>query len=78
MADGAVGVASLSSDLTKEQVDEISAVIDEISAGGFHPMTGPIMDQDGNEQLAGGEVIEDGAMLGINWLVKGVETRIPN
>lgn len=78
MADGAVGVASLSSDLSKEQVDEINAVIDEISAGSFHPMTGPILDQDGSEQLAGGEVIEDGAMLGINWLVKGVETRIPN
>ena len=78
MADGAVGIASLSPDLTEDQVAEIDAVIDEISAGSFHPMTGPILDQDGKEQLADGVAIEDGAMLGINWLVQGVETRIPN
>ncbi|MGI9416452.1 MAG: BMP family ABC transporter substrate-binding protein [Geminicoccaceae bacterium] len=78
MADGAVGVSSLSPDLTEEQVSDLNAVIDEISAGGFHPMTGPIVDQDGKERIADGEVIEDGAMLGIDWLVQGVETRIPN
>jgi simple sugar transport system substrate-binding protein len=78
MADGAVGVASLSQDLTAEQVADINAVIDDISVGKLHPMTGPIVDQDGKEQLAEGVAIEDGAMLGINWLVQGVETRIPN
>ena len=78
MADGAVSVASLSPDLAEEQVAEINAVIDEISNGSFHPMTGPVIDQDGKEQLADGVAIEDGAMLGINWLVQGVETRIPN
>ena len=78
MADGAVGVASLSPDLTKEDVAEIDSVIAEIKAGKFHPMTGPIVDQDGEEKLAAGETIDDPSMLGINWLVKGVETRIPN
>ena len=46
--------------------------------GSFHPLTGPITDQDGTEKLAAGEVIEDGALLGIDWLVTGVETRLPN
>ncbi len=78
MADGAVSVSSLSPDLTEEQIAELNAVIDEISSGKYHPMTGPIVDQDGKEQLADGVAIEDGAMLGINWLVQGVETRIPN
>jgi len=78
MADGAVGVGSLSGDLNAEQVAEIESVIAEIKAGTFHPMTGPIVDQDGNEKLADGVTIEDGAMLGIDWLVEGVETRIPN
>ncbi len=77
MADGAVGVASLSSDLTADQVAALNGVMDEIKAGTFHPMTGPITDQDGTEKLAEGVAIEDGAMLGINWLVTGVETRIP-
>ena len=77
MADGAVSLASLSPDLNDEQVTELNGVMDEIKAGAFHPMTGPIVDQDGKEQLADGVIIEDGAMLGINWLVQGVETRIP-
>ena len=53
MADGAVGVASLSPDLTEEQVAEMNAVIGEISAGSFHPMTGPIVDQ-GRQRTACG------------------------
>ena len=56
----------------------IESAAAEMRAGSFHPLTGPILDQDGTERLAAGEVIEDGAMLGIDWLVKGVETRIPN
>jgi simple sugar transport system substrate-binding protein len=40
-------------------------------------LTGPVVDQDGTERLAAGVSIADNDMLGINWLVKGVETRIP-
>ena len=50
----------------------------ELKAGAFHPFTGPIVDQVGATKLADGEVIEDGALLGINWLVKGVETKLPD
>ncbi|MEM7567104.1 MAG: BMP family ABC transporter substrate-binding protein, partial [Pseudomonadota bacterium] len=78
MKDGAVAVRSLTDDLS----DEAKALIDEamagLSDGSFHPMTGPIVDQDGAEKLAAGETIADGDLLGINWLVEGVETRVPN
>lgn len=77
MADGAVDLVSLNDDVTAEQKAAINAVKKEIAAGKFHPMTGPIVDQDGTEKLAAGVTIEDGAMLGIDWLVKGIETRIP-
>lgn len=77
MADGTVGVASLSDDLSADQRADIDAVMAEIAAGTFHPITGPIFDQDGTEKLADGVSIEDGPLLGIDWLVKGVETRIP-
>jgi simple sugar transport system substrate-binding protein len=40
-------------------------------------MTGPITSQDGELKLKPGEVMADPPLLGINWLVKGVETRIP-
>ena len=77
MADGTVGLASLSDDLTAEQKAAIEAAMNDIASRSFHPFTGPILDQDGAEKLAAGVTIEDGALLGINWLVKGVETRIP-
>ncbi len=77
MSDGAVSVSSLSDDLSADQKAELQKVIDEITSGDFHPMSGPIVDQDGAEKVAQGTSIADGDMLGINWLVKGVETRIP-
>ena len=77
MKDGAVHVASLTADLTADQKKVCDDAVAAITAGSFHPMTGPVADQDGNEKLAAGAVIADGDMAGINWLVKGVETRIP-
>jgi len=77
MADDTVFVKSFSDDLTEEQMAEINAAIESIRAREFHPLTGPIMDQDGAERLAAGETITDSDLLGINWLVQGVETRIP-
>lgn len=77
MADGTVDVKSWASSISGETMAEIEEVSAAIRAGEFHPMTGPIVDQDGAERLAEGEVIADDAMQGIDWLVEGVETRIP-
>ncbi|WP_373502225.1 BMP family ABC transporter substrate-binding protein [Aestuariivirga sp.] len=77
MKDGAVHAASLTPDLTPEQKKVTDDAIAAITAGTFHPLTGPVMDQDGTEKLAAGVAIADGDMASINWLVKGVETRIP-
>jgi basic membrane protein A len=78
MADGTVGVKSWASAISAETMAKIEAAGAAIAAGEAHPLTGPIVDQDGTERLADGEVISDEAMLGIDWLVAGVETRIPN
>lgn len=78
MADGAVGIGSLSDDLSADQKAAIEKVMADIASGAFHPFTGPITGQDGSEKIAAGATIEDGALLGINWLVKGVETKLPN
>lgn len=77
MADGTVGLASLNDDVTAEQKAAIDAVMKDIASRSFHPFTGPIVDQDGAEKLAAGVTIEDGVLLGMDWLVKGVATRIP-
>ena len=78
MKEGAVAVRSLTDDLSDEARAAIEEAMAVMEAGTFHPLTGPITDQDGTERLAEGVTIEDGALLGIDWLVEGVETRIPN
>ena len=75
--DKAVGLGSLTDSLSADQRANIDAKFAAIGAGELHPFTGPITDQDGNEKIASGSSIEDGALLGIDWLVKGVETRLP-
>ena len=77
MADNAVSMESWSDDLNAEQLAKLDEKVAAISAGEFHPFTGPIVDQDGTEKLKEGETISDGDLLSIDWLVKGVETRLP-
>jgi simple sugar transport system substrate-binding protein len=78
MQDDAVRMASWTPNLSADQMDVINQETARLKAGTFHPFTGPIVDQAGTAKLSQGEVIEDGALLGINWLVKGVETKLPN
>lgn len=78
MADGTVDVKSWSDKISDETMAMIKEAEEAMRAGTFHPLTGPVMDQDGTERLAAGETIADGDLLGIDWLVKGVETRLPN
>ena len=76
-ADDTVDVKSWSSSISAETMAKIESAEAAMRAGEFHPLTGPIVDQDGTERLATGEVIDDKSMSGIDWLVAGVETRIP-
>jgi len=78
MADGTVDVKSWSDKISAETMAKITAASDAMKSGTLHPITGPIMNQAGEMALADGEVIADGDLAGINWLVKGVETPLPN
>lgn len=77
MADNAVSMESWSEDLTAEQLASLEGKVAEIAAGTFHPFDGPVVDQDSKVMIKDGETLSDGDLLGINWLVKGVETRLP-
>jgi len=77
MADNAVSMESWSSDLTQEQQAVLDAKVSQISSGEFHPFQGPVTDQSGEVKIADGETLADADLLGINWLVKGVETQLP-
>ena len=57
--------------------DDVAAAAKDIEAkiasGAFHPFTGPIMKQDGTEVAAAGVVLDDGALLTMDYYVKGVD-----
>ncbi|MEM9811295.1 MAG: BMP family ABC transporter substrate-binding protein [Pseudomonadota bacterium] len=78
MADGTVDVRSWADAISDDTMAAITEASDAMKAGTFHPLTGPIADQDGVERLADGVTIADPDLLGIDWLVAGVETRLPN
>ncbi len=48
-----------------------------IKSGEFHPFTGPINNQAGELIAAAGEVLDDGALLGMNWYVEGIDDKVP-
>lgn len=50
---------------------------DMITSGDLKPFTGPIAKQDGTEWLKEGESADDGALLGMNFYVKGVDDQLP-
>ena len=49
----------------------------KIAAGTLHPFQGPIHKQDGSLAIAAGKTLDDGALLGMNWYVKGVDGNLP-
>ena len=57
----------------KKLVEEKTSAI---KAGSFHPFAGPIKDQTGKEVVAAGQILDDGALLGMNFFVEGVQGTI--
>jgi simple sugar transport system substrate-binding protein len=61
--------------------EDVAAAAEEteqkIASGEFHPFTGPIKNQAGEEMLAEGEVMDDGTLLGMNWYVEGIDDQLP-
>lgn len=72
MDDGIVQLAELSADVPGDIADRIADAAEQIRTGAWDVFTGPINDQDGTEQVAVGETMDDGSMLGMDWFVEGV------
>ena len=72
MADGTVDLAPIASDVDQSVVDMVMEAKAAIIAGDLHPFTGPLNDQDGNQVLGAGEVMDDGPMLGMMFFIEGV------
>ena len=77
MSTGMVKMGEITDAVPADVKAEAEAMIAAITAGEYHPFTGPINKQDGSPWLAEGEVSEDGPLLGMNFYIEGVTGEIP-
>ena len=54
-----------------------AATVDAIKSGTLNPFQGPIYNQDGKLMVEEGQVLDDSAILGMNWYVKGIDDKLP-
>ncbi|THF60958.1 BMP family ABC transporter substrate-binding protein [Pseudothauera rhizosphaerae] len=76
--DDMVRLAPLNPAIPAPVRDEVAALQDKLRTGGFHPFTGPIVDQAGKERLSAGAVMDDVALGKMDFFVQGVASRLPN
>lgn len=76
LADGIVELVTL----TENAPAEAQALVDEVQGqiidGSFNVFAGPLYDNEGNLRVAEGETMTDAEMLGMDWLIKGVEGKV--
>lgn len=78
IAEGMVEIGEMSDAIPEDVRAEAQTLIDAMAAKEYHPFTGPLNRQDGSPWLAGGEVADDGTLLGMDFYVEGVTGDVPN
>ena len=77
MPEGEVVIGEITDVVPAEVKAEAEAMIAAITAGEYHPFTGPINKQDGSVWLEEGETAEDGELMGMDFYVEGLTGDIP-
>jgi basic membrane protein A len=71
--DGFVSLAPFGEQVTTEVQDQIETQKQAIVDGEFYPLTGPLVDQDGEERVAEGVKMTLDEILTMDWFIEGVE-----
>ncbi len=71
--EGMVQLAPFNPALPQAVADEITARKAAIAGGTLKPFAGPVLDQTGATKAAAGAALADADILGMNWLVQGVQ-----
>ena len=76
--DGMIRVDSFGPKVPKKVVDEVLARQRDIAAGKLHPFRArtALLDNEGHEVLAAGKTLSDEQILGMNFLVQGVQGKL--
>ena len=77
MPEGEVVIGEITDAVPAEVKAEAEAMIAAITAGEYHPFTGPIMKADGSVFLAEGEVATDLQLVQMDFYVQGITAEIP-
>jgi basic membrane protein A and related proteins len=78
MKDGEVVMGEITDAVPAELKAEAEGMIAAITAGEYHPFTGPINKQDGSVFLAEGEVATDEQLVSMNFYLEGFVGDIPS
>jgi simple sugar transport system substrate-binding protein len=71
--DGTIVLAPFNPALPKAVADEVNAKKADIASGKLLPFAGPLVDQAGATKVAAGKAMPDPDILGMNFLVQGVQ-----
>jgi simple sugar transport system substrate-binding protein len=77
MKDGAIKLEAINPSVPKEVADMVTARAEEITAGKFHPFTGPIKTNEGKDVIAKDAVLTDEQLGQMNFYVQGVVGKVP-
>lgn len=75
--EGMIKLAPLNPAIPADTVAMVHELEAGLTAGTFHPFTGPVVDQDGKERLAAGAVMDDATLGKMDYFVQGVASRLP-
>jgi simple sugar transport system substrate-binding protein len=78
MPEGEVVIGEMTDAIPEDIRAEAQGMIDAITAGEYHPFTGPINKQDGSVFLAEGEVATDEQLVTMNFYLEGMVGDIPS
>lgn len=72
LAAGVVKMAPYNEAIPADIIAKLKQLEADIGAGKVHPYAGEVKDQDGNVKVAGGSVLSDTDIRGMNWFVQGM------
>lgn len=78
LKEGAISLENISDKVPADVVKKMEEVKAKINSGEFHPFTGPIKTNEGQEAVKAGETLPDDKLVTMNYYVDGVVGKVPN
>ena len=76
--EGMIRVEAFGPKVPQRVQEEVLARQKDMAAARLHPFAGPLADNTGRVLLPRGQTLSDAQILQMNWLVDGVQTRLPH